>query len=706
MQTKLKPILSSMAILGIISTPVAAETKAGMLDKMVISATKNEQRAGDIDSTVSVQNESDIKERIVTSVEDLFDNSPSTTVTKGRDSSINVRGIEGNRILITVDGVKQPKALSYGGLSTSRNYIDINTLKMVEVIPTPSSSLYGSGSVGGVVAYTTKEPSDYLDDENDNFGAQLNLQKNSSDDSFSKSIGLAGRIGKAEAMLIISGVDGSEIKNKGDNATKGAPFDQSKPAEISDRNILGKVNIPLNTATQLKLTAENLTSTTFTDDRSNSSFAYSTFDDENKKQRISAEIIHANNHMLFDEVSAKLDYQNSESESLWEYNSRGADQTYLGLYDEQYRAFNLAFKKQFQPDSGLKHNINYGLGIERNNFAQNKDSSTSGISRGMPKAEESTLALYFQDQIQVNNKLTITPGVRFDRYDIDAKPDADYLANSAISDPDPDNNKNQQTSLKLGATYDFTPSHAVFAQFAQGFKAPDMNELFENAYLDYTRFGMGIREIVANPDLKPESSNSYELGYRFNGMNASAEIVAFHNDYNNFIEDNTTYNPAIDTYTTQKQNLNDTQINGLEFKGEYFITNAVTLSGSIAYAKGRYKNQAGETTPLNSVSPVNATVSASYDSIDDWGSKLTIRASADKAKSDMEDPTEFQAKGYAIADLTGYYYINNNVLINAGVFNLFDKTYYDWQNVRDQVASSSAGSGAARYFKVGLTVDF
>ena len=86
--------------------------------------------------------------------------------------------------------------------------------------------------------------------------------------------------------------------------------------------------------------------------------------------------------------------------------------------------------------------------------------------------------------------------------------DALYLS-SSHADVAPSKNSENQTSLKLGATYDLNDQHSVFGHLAQGFKAPDMNQLYES----FNR--PGAYKNSANPNLKAESVDSIEAGYRF-----------------------------------------------------------------------------------------------------------------------------------------------------------------------------------------------
>src|SRR5690606_31721311 len=98
---------------------------------------------------------------------DLFRHEPGITVSEsfGRFGigDIRIRGLGGNRVRIQTDGIVVSDAFNIGSFSNAnRNFVDLDTLKRVEVVRGPTSSLYGSDALGGIVSFITRDPSDYL----------------------------------------------------------------------------------------------------------------------------------------------------------------------------------------------------------------------------------------------------------------------------------------------------------------------------------------------------------------------------------------------------------------------------------------------------------------------------------------------------------------------------------------------------------------
>ena len=82
---------------------------------------------------------------------------------RGGFTNYVIRGIGGNRVVIMSDGVRVPDfpGSNAGAGNYTRDFVDLEIVKQVEIVRGPASALYGSDALGGVVAYTTKDPTDF-----------------------------------------------------------------------------------------------------------------------------------------------------------------------------------------------------------------------------------------------------------------------------------------------------------------------------------------------------------------------------------------------------------------------------------------------------------------------------------------------------------------------------------------------------------------
>ena len=144
------------------------------------------------------------------------------------------------------------------------------------------------------------------------------------------------------------------------------------------------------------------------------------------------------------------------------------------------------------------------------------------------------------------------------------------------------------------------------------------------------------------------------------------------------------------------------EIKGLELRGALWLDEALglptgtSLQGSIAYAEGE---DTGNNEPIDIIAPLTTVIGLSYDSSDNsWGSTLNWTAVNGKNKSDVSNPEGFTSHGYGVFDLNGYYKPVRALTLRAGVNNLFDKKYSEWEDVRSLTADAE---NADRYTQPG-----
>ena len=120
--------------------------------------------------------EEEIEENLVTDIKDLMRFEPGVSVRNsparfnaqngtGRDgnSGFNIRGLEGNRVLQLIDGVRVPDGFDFGPVVFGRgDYVDLDLLSSVEIVRGPASALYGSDGLAGVVCFITKRSGRFL----------------------------------------------------------------------------------------------------------------------------------------------------------------------------------------------------------------------------------------------------------------------------------------------------------------------------------------------------------------------------------------------------------------------------------------------------------------------------------------------------------------------------------------------------------------
>ena len=240
---------------------------------ITVTATRTPQKIEDVPVTVSVITDRQIADQLASDVKDLVRFEPGVSVRRapsrfgaaqgvtGRDGNagFNIRGLEGNRVLIQVDGVRVPDGFDFGAQSAGRgDYVDVGLVKSVEILRGPASALYGSDGLAGAVSFVTSDPADFL--KKGDIAGLARAAYDSADDQFSETAILAGRSGQWSAMVAYTRRDGHELDNKGSinapNATRTTP----NPQDTRSNAVLGKLVWDPNEQHRIRLTFDHLDS--------------------------------------------------------------------------------------------------------------------------------------------------------------------------------------------------------------------------------------------------------------------------------------------------------------------------------------------------------------------------------------------------------------------------------------------------------------
>jgi hemoglobin/transferrin/lactoferrin receptor protein len=701
-----KFILTPLAAAVLSASAYAADEapKTFTLDKVTVAATLNEQKISDVANTVSVVDAEEIERIGATDVRQMLRYEPGVEVATagGRFglTSINIRGQDRNKVKIVVDGIDQAKVLDQGSgyfQSAGRLFVDMDSLKQVEVVRGPASSLYGSNAIGGVVSFTTKDPSDFLSAEGNDTAASIKTAYTSADSAKHGTLTLANRTGDLETLMIYTQRSGEEFENFDEDLIGGDGDDRTEkdPVDFESDNLLLKAQYQLSEDHRIGLTFEDYNSTDEGALPSKNGPWYADYYGDNTKDRTRISVEHTWDAQLgfFDKLDWSLAYQDSET------NNISSQTTLFGFptprikdytYSEELTQFTATFAKSLN-----NHQLTYGVNYEEVEYESesltiypnNPAGNTS--DRYLPLLDGTAYGVFIQDEITLlDGNLTLTPSIRYDDFEHKAKTDSLYSYNVESQDHD-------NVSIRIGAVYDLTENFSVFSQYAQGFKTPDLQDIY------YTRVAGYV--ILANPDLKPEESDSYEIGVRYKNSKGNIELTAFYNDYDDYIDQRA----WVDGGTTYYQDVNIAKatIKGIELRGAVWLDEAMgapvgtSMQFSVAYAEGMGKQEASESAPLGEIAPLKGVIGLNYDSPNNlWGGSVDWTLVDDKESKDLPDDSDFAPHGFGLLDLSAYYNVNENLVLRANINNLTDKKYWLYEDVRD---FSSTSNNLDRYTQPG-----
>jgi hemoglobin/transferrin/lactoferrin receptor protein len=130
------------------------------MEEIVVSASKFEEKKKDVSQKIQVLRASEIQQMNQSSTADVLSNSGNVFVQKSQlgGGSPIIRGFEANKVLLVVDGIRMNNAIYRGGHLQNVLTLDNAILDRTEIIFGPGSVIYGSDALGGVLSFTTKDP--------------------------------------------------------------------------------------------------------------------------------------------------------------------------------------------------------------------------------------------------------------------------------------------------------------------------------------------------------------------------------------------------------------------------------------------------------------------------------------------------------------------------------------------------------------------
>ncbi|PWE47707.1 TonB-dependent receptor [Pseudomonas prosekii] len=702
------------------------------LQQVTISATRQEQSIDSVPATVSVQTRNELDRNNVNSIKDLVRYEPGVSVGgAGQRSGLtgyNIRGIDGDRVLTQVDGVQVPDSFFNGPYAqTNRNYVDPEIVKRVEILRGPASVLYGSNAIGGAVSYYTLDPDDIIKPGKD-VGARLKSGYSSADESWLTSGTVAGRTGNFDGLLHLSQRNGHETDSYGEHGGSGLNRTEANPEDVRTTNVLAKLGWNYADDARLGLTYEK-----YKDDRDTNQlsavggpfnagrgfgfYKSRTGNDTVSRERFGIEHSFGLDSALADNIKWSLNYQIAKTDQSTE-EIYAPSRTVLRERDTTYKDRQWVFDAQADKSFAIAstdHTVTYGTTIKQDKVTGLRTGSgtclsVAGACRviGAPSAADSpapasdfpdptinSYSLFAQDQISWGN-WTFLPGARYDYTQLKPHITDEFLATADQSGNGVVSDKTKtwhRLSPKFGTTYSFNDHYTWYGQYAEGFRTPTAKALygrFENLSGGY--------QVAPNPDLEPEKSKSYETGLRGQFDAGTFDLAVFYNKYRDFIDENA-ITPGYSETTFQTNNIKHATIKGVELKGRLNLDTlgaptGLYSQGSLAYLYGR-NDDSGE--PLNSVNPLTGVFGLGYDQ-DNYGALLSWtlvkrkdRVDSSSFKTPDGTSTQFKTPGYGVLDLAGFYKVTDDVTLNAGLYNLTNKKYWQWDDVRgyDSVGEAS-----------------
>ena len=413
----------------------------------------------------------------------------------------SIRGLSGQNVLILLDGARQSFTSAHDG----RFFVDPELIGTAEIVRGPASALYGSGAVGGVLAFESVDAADLLR-EGETRGARARVGFQSVNAETLSSITTFGQHGNFD------GVASFGIRQSGDiELASGADL----PSDDDIQTALVKGRFSLSEALSIEGSWQRFTNSAI--EPNNGQGVAGTGDGVLDR--------HVDKDITTDTVRVGLDFNPADndwidiavtayqtSSDVDEFDATVPRTTVRDIETTGFSARNAA---RFTLGSA-ETTLTIGGDWYKDEQVGTDDQTTTGTRGGVPNGESEFMGVFAQLESVIQTpagQVVIIPGLRYDAFE----------SSSSIA-PDMDNS-DEAISPRLAAS--FAPAGAdwlrLFGSYAEGFRAPSINEL----YLDGVHFSiphpvlfnpavgsfvLAPNNFVPNPDLVPEETETVEFG--------------------------------------------------------------------------------------------------------------------------------------------------------------------------------------------------
>ena len=692
------------------------------LHEVVISANKVEETRKTVAQQIQVITAQDIANIQAQSTADLLGNGGNIHVQKSQlgGGSPNIRGFEGNRVLLEIDGVRMNNLIYRGGHMQDLIKTDNNYLERAEILYGPSSTVYGSDALGGVIHLYTKKPLFAT-------GDKLNVKANA--------MYRYGSVDNESAVHADFNIGGKKLasltsftfSNFGDlrGGRNQNPFYTESYGERPNyaERINGKDSVVKNADRYLQVQS-----------------AYSQYDllqkfafkqGEHITHGLNIQYSNSSDVPRYDRLTLPGAGGNGLKSAEWYYgpqsrlltsydfNLKNPEGTFQSIhFGLNYQALEESRHNRNFGDKWLKkrienvnvvganldfqkkikaHDMRFGADVQLNGLkstANKKDIGTGEIAKfatRFPDGENkmNNYAIYISDTWKINDQLTLTDGIR-----------AGYSTlHCTLSDPTnppdplpanpPFSTIDQKTPVYSGSIGIInSPSDDVKISFlvSTGFRVPnvdDVTKIFDPAPGTI---------MVPNVDLKPEKTINYELGITkiFNDKTQWENSIFYTNLYDAIVasasayngKDSIMYDGAL-SKVYSNQNKGKAYLYGFSSNFKSQCTDNLLLVAGFDYTYGRIKTDSSDS-PLDHIPPIMAHAMLTYTnhkfssdfSVEYNGWKHLKNYSLDAgAEDNLEYATAEGMPAWFTVNLHLSYKVYKYITIQTGVDNIFDTQY-------------------------------
>ena len=691
---------------------VALSQKSVAMEQMVVSANRWMQTTREVPVSIAQVTPDDMRLQNPQTAADLLGVSNEVFIQKSQmgGGSPMIRGFATNRVLLVVDGVRMNNAIFRGGNLQNVISLDPNAIANTEVVLGPGSVTYGSDAIGGVMSFNTLRPKLSLGEEprveanflsrvasanwekTGHLDLNIGYQKWGSVTSFTYTDYQSMRMGtngpsEYRRPEFVRRVNGQDLILSNDRPNI------QQPTGYNQVNLMQKFRYRPTGKWDLKLGVHYSTTTDLPrydrlTEKVNGQFRKAEWYYGPQQWFMSnLQAIYNTDSKLFDQLKTTLAYQDYEESR----NDRDFQDPNLRNREENVRAYslNLDFEKKLSEQSTLF----YGLeGVVNKVYSQahvtniNTKTRTATSTRYPDDSTWQSYAAFLNYKNNLNDKWTLTGGVRYNQYLVDAT-FTDRLVNFPFDKAEL--NKGALTG-SVGTVFRPAEGWQINGHISTGFRAPNIDDI--GKIFDSEPGSV----IVPNPNLEPEYAYNFELGVRkVFGSKLKLDVAAYYTILDNAMarrdftlggQDSVVYDGTL-SQVQAIQNVSSARVYGMQASMEYQVTESVNLTSHINVQEGKEEGANGQKVPVRHVAPTFGSTHLTYEADDlkidlyaDYNGKISY---SDLAPSEKGKPHLYAnnangnpyAPSWYTLNAKALYTITENISVNFGVENITSQRY-------------------------------
>lgn len=629
-----------------------------------VTASRVEQELLDVPMSVSVMTSEDIERESGKTIADYLDSIPGVEVQNDGSQGlkrIQIRGESTFRTLVMIDGQKVSEHKSMSGTPI---LVDPSQIERIEVIKGPASVLYGSDAIGGAVNIITKKGG------RKPFEGYVTGGLDTSASGKTLAGGVAGHVNGWSYRINGSVEDFGELDT---------PVGKVENTEFTSRSGSLFLAYDINENIQVGGTFDtyDLESKSANQIGILEGSMRDFYVDIPEWKRSKGALFVDMKNLTDNLVRLRLDtfYQKTTKEMENLVQPAAMPLSMQNWADNDLRQTGFSVQSDWQLG---EHYLVAGYEYSHDDLdAQSRFTMAGGMmdTRESYDAKQETHSVYASAESPVTDEFTLNYGVRYT-----------WVSGEATM-------KGQEHGMGGGAPYgeknDASDGHAVFnlgavwrvlddvalrASWAQGYRYPTMQELYIT-----TQMGGGIA--YANPDLKPETSDNFEVGVRWESERVSLDAALFYNMADDYITDVTVGTSGIYSQITRFMNVGEATTYGLETTLSYALPYDLEPYVNLTLMRRKFE-QNGVSTYDSGTPEITSRLGVKW--TPEWnGLHIRTDAYADvmsASDSSNLDPTDEEIThigGATTFNLTGgvSFGKDDSYALDAGFYNIFDKKY-------------------------------